>query len=169
MNLFVVEITPEASATSLCDKHVVKMPTESGQMLSHYLRTVHAFADVDLPGLAKSHHSHPVVKWTMLNNDNAYWHFRHFRALLAEYTSRYNKIHAYQYIADLLSNYLTGAYSEPKYYAVCVHDDCIAPGVLLNIGTIKEAVDSYRKDYHVHKSYFAVWKHGNVPLWYNAT
>ena len=34
MNIFVVDEDPRVAAKSLCDKHVVKMIVESGQMLS---------------------------------------------------------------------------------------------------------------------------------------
>ena len=44
MNVFVLNESPELSAQEQCDKHVVKMPTESAQMLS----TAHRLLDGEL-------------------------------------------------------------------------------------------------------------------------
>ena len=37
MNRFLIDHHPDAIAKAMCDKHIVKMPTEEAQMLSHVL------------------------------------------------------------------------------------------------------------------------------------
>ena len=168
MNMFTVEDSPEESAYALCDRHSVKMILESTQMLSHYMRTKHHDVKIDnMPNLAKSHFSHPVTIWTLKNVDNATWHLRHLIALNDTYTARYNRDHVHRSLTDVFSKYIQSSVS-PKFFPVCVHDDCYAPGVLMRSGTLAETIASYRADYNKHKAYFAKWKMGNVPIWFHA-
>ena len=167
MNMFTVEDSPEESAYALCDKHSVKMISESTQMISHYIRAIHPNVKSDkMPALAKSHFSHPVTVWTLKHVDNASWHLRHLIALNNTYTSRYGREHVYRPLTDIFSLYIRSD-NQPKFFPVCVHDDCIASGVLLRSGTLAEAIASYRADYNKHKAYFAKWKMGNVPVWFH--
>ena len=115
MNLFVLDKDPIKAAQLQCDKHVVKMIVESGQMLS----TAHRMLDGlqtrrksksgktmskywELPDSREEvlykavHMGHPCTVWTMANDNNYRWHFDHFSALCHEYTYRYGKVHATQ-------------------------------------------------------------------------
>src|SRR6056300_790047 len=112
MNIFVLDNDPIEAAQLQCDKHVVKMITESAQMLC----TAHRILDGDITirdsnsGKRKVkywvlndkreqnyykavHMNHPCTVWTMKSTDNYNWHYRHFIALCDEYTYRYNKVH----------------------------------------------------------------------------
>lgn len=114
MNIFVLDKDPIVAAQLQCDKHVVKMVTESAQMLS----TVHRVLDgVPVKKPSKSgktmrthydlyegqddlemetllmdnvHEKHPCTLWSMINTANYDWHWEHLKALCEEYTYRYH-------------------------------------------------------------------------------
>lgn len=114
MNIFALSSCPVEAAQLQCDKHITKMPTESAQMLC----TVHRMLDgtyeqrrsksgrkLDywvLPDEREKtfykpvHMNHPCTRWTMRNDANYMWHYRHFIALCEEYTYRYGRVHACQ-------------------------------------------------------------------------
>ena len=82
MNIFILDEDPIQAARMQCDKHVVKMPLESAQMLSAAHRTI----DYDtLPTDSKiyqvSHQHHPCTKWVMKSLANYMWLWNHFKAL----------------------------------------------------------------------------------------
>jgi hypothetical protein len=96
MNIFYTDHDPAVAAQSLPDKHIVKMPVETVQML------VSALVRWDLqPNVATKagtihkggYHKHPSTVWAGDNRENAWWLLRHGFALCAEYTKRYGKVH----------------------------------------------------------------------------
>lgn len=109
MNVFAVDYDPELAAMSLCDQHVVKMVTETAQILSTHIRSdfehnrVHInsnyhgeIASNILPFLYKSTHKHhPILKeLNNLERVNIVWLLKHFQALEREYRYRFDKNHA---------------------------------------------------------------------------
>lgn len=92
MNIFAVDEDPEAAARALVDKHVVKMPLETAQILSTAVRE-RGHAD-DLTFLYDSTHSgHPCVRWAGASPANFAWTLRHGLALGREYAHRYEDSH----------------------------------------------------------------------------
>lgn len=91
MNIFVTSSCPIESAKFLDDKRVVKMCLESAQMLSTALAERGV---VDSRLYKPTHKNHPCNVWTRETRGNFFWLFRHFQALLAEYSRRYGKLHA---------------------------------------------------------------------------
>ena len=101
MNIFVTDPCPRRSARSLPDKHIVKMPLESCQMISIiYSKWYFNWGDIyridgqpyeTRKGAFKSH---PCTKWAAENHYNLAWLIAHGIALCGEYTHRYNKIHS---------------------------------------------------------------------------
>ena len=111
MNIFVLNTHPVYAAQEQCDKHIVKMVLESGQMLS----TAHRILDGELyyaltekgrkvkryrlsddreSVLYKAvHFNHPCTVWTMENSANYTWHYTHFQALAYEFEYRFEKPH----------------------------------------------------------------------------
>lgn len=89
MNIFWLDQDVTKMAEYHCDKHVVKMPTECGQMLSDVMRR---YGMEDAP-YKPSNPNHPCTKWAgdgLLN----YKKLREIAyALCKEYTSRYGKVH----------------------------------------------------------------------------
>ena len=101
MNIFVVDENPHASARQLPDKHVVKMPLESCQMLSIVFSkwyydwgTVPKQDGCDYSTEKGAFRNHPCTKWAAENIYNTAWLIVHGLALCTEYTYRYGKIHA---------------------------------------------------------------------------
>ncbi len=88
MNIFVLNECPTISAQEMIDKHVVKMPTESMQMISttlDYLGLPCPYKPVML--------NHPCTIWARKSRNNFQWLVSHCLALCKEYTVRYNKTH----------------------------------------------------------------------------
>ncbi len=89
MNLFATDPCPEISARNLDDKRVVKMVTETAQMIC----TIAAGDGVKNLPMKPTHANHPVVKWCDADEGNLAWLINHHYKLSGEYTHRYGKIH----------------------------------------------------------------------------
>ena len=104
MNIFYLDPRPDMAAEMHCDKHVVKMILEYGQLLS----TAHRVLDGDdaHPDLYKiAHKNHPSTIWTRSSSQHYDWLFRLFRMVNVEYTLRYNKFHlTWKKLGKLLEN-----------------------------------------------------------------
>ena len=98
MNIFVLDDCPVISAEQMLDKHVVKMPTESMQMISTCLDHM-GYDSPYRPVML----NHPCTIWARESKDNMRWLIRHTSALCKEYTKRYNKRHK---VEDTLEEYL---------------------------------------------------------------
>ncbi len=100
MNIFAVNNDPYLAAYQLPDKHVVKMPLETCQMLSIvYSDWYHNIGQVfksngDRYKTEKgAFRNHPCTKWVAESPHNIAWLLEHGIALCEEYTYRYNKEH----------------------------------------------------------------------------
>ena len=100
MNIFVTNQCPIQSARNLPDKHVVKMPLETCQMLSiiysDWYYGVGKLYKSDGTPYRTSHgafRNHPCTQWAAANQYNLSWLIVHGIALCNEYTARYNKVH----------------------------------------------------------------------------
>ena len=99
MNIFVTDFCPIKSAQVLPDKHIVKMPLETCQMLSIVASKKWGHGFGDLPRLDGSPYktekgafrNHPCTIWAQQNWS---WLIRHGLALCDEYTYRYGKAHS---------------------------------------------------------------------------
>ena len=163
VNVFVIEHTPELSAASQCDKHVVKMTLETAQILCSAIR-LHddeGIYDSDLYKL--SHKNHPVTKWASLNRGNFDWLVRHGIALSDEYTARYGKIHK-STEKIILCNKLRKVIPDGK-----MTKHCLAMPDEYKVDCV---VESYRNYYRAEKQFFSIrgkvipatWKR-NKPNW----
>jgi len=185
MNLFILDKDPVTAAQQQCDKHVVKMIVESGQMLS----TVHRMLDgkeirrpsksgrtmvkyyVHLNPLLENtlykavHFNHPCTVWTRESNENYDWHYQHFVALCDEYTYRYEKKHQTD---RLLRNILSKPPSKiPRVpmtefkLAMKSNPECMVEG---------DPVKSYRLYYQTKQARFKMdWTKREVPNWFITT
>ena len=100
MNIFVTDSCPIQSARNLPDKHIVKMPLETCQMLSiiysDWYYGVGKLYKSDGTPYRTSHgafRNHPCTQWAAANQYNLAWLIRHGYALCDEYTQRYGKVH----------------------------------------------------------------------------
>lgn len=109
MNIFALSECPEESAKQMIDKHVIKMPTETCQMLhTNLLYFQFPKEHGKEPTLAelKAFHvasgsklmkpamlNHPSTIWARQSRENYMWLYEHGLALCEEYTYRYDKKH----------------------------------------------------------------------------
>ena len=104
MNIFVTDPSPYVSAKCLPDKHVVKMPLETCQMLSivcshkwgHGYGELHRINGEPYKTAKGAFSSHPCTIWANESLTNTWWLLKHGLALCAEYTHRYGKVHSCQ-------------------------------------------------------------------------
>lgn len=156
MNVFVLSLDPVQAAQDQCDKHVVKMATETAQILC----TVAHAHGIPAPFL-QTHPHHPSTVWAGESKQNAEWLLRHGLALCHEYTHRYRWIHdSEQAIHDLararLPDYLLDIGQTPFALAMPDHYRVMDP------------VESYRRFYLGDKARFARWTHRQPPDWWLA-
>lgn len=97
MNIFILDWDHETCARWHCDKHVVKMPLETAQMLS----TVHHRYTGDGPYRA-IHQKHPCTLWAGQTVENYRWLWRLGKHLCREYTYRYEKTHSCERVLAIL-------------------------------------------------------------------
>ena len=112
MNIFTLSKDPKESANQLLDKHIVKMPTETCQMLHTniiYMQYVHVYGKEPQLRELKAFHkeigselmkpamlNHPSTIWARQSIANFHWLYQHGIALCEEYTYRYDKVHGSQ-------------------------------------------------------------------------
>jgi len=101
MNIFVTDPNPIQSAVNLPDKHVVKMPLETCQMLAiiysdwyYGVGKLHRANGIPYATARGAFRNHPCTQWAAANQYNLAWLIQHGYALCAEYHSRYDKTHA---------------------------------------------------------------------------
>ena len=92
MNIFILSEDAEECAKMMCDKHVVKMPTESLQMLSTIADHL-GYKNVPFKPVMLNH---PCTIWARESRQNFSFLLTHTAALCAEYTVRYEKKHKVQ-------------------------------------------------------------------------
>ena len=100
MNIFVTDPCPIQSARNLPDKHIVKMPLETCQMLaiiySDWYYGVGKLYKKDGTPYATARgafRNHPCTQWAADNQYNLAWLIEHGLALCTEYNLRYDKVH----------------------------------------------------------------------------
>ena len=98
MNIFTVDESPFQAAIALPDKHIVKMPLESAQMLAVCMGQ-HGLGLGKLRKLDGSHYAdtafrhHPCTQWALSNFANMAWLIVHAQSLAYEYLHRYGRFH----------------------------------------------------------------------------
>ena len=100
MNIFVTNRCPVQSARNLPDKHIVKMPLETCQMLSiiysdWYYGVGKLYKSDGTPYRTQhgAFRNHPCTQWAAANQYNLAWLILHGIALCDEYYQRYGKVH----------------------------------------------------------------------------
>ena len=104
MNIFVTSPDPVQCAQVLPDKHIVKMPLETCQMLSivcsdkwgHGYGNIHRINGEPYKTEKGAFRNHPCTVWANKSLVNTWWLIAHGIALCQEYTYRYTKVHSCQ-------------------------------------------------------------------------
>ena len=128
MNIFVTDPSPVASAQVLPDKHIVKMPLETCQMLSIVASDKWGHGFGILPKLDGTPYktekgafrNHPCTVWAQ---DNYTWLILHGLALCYEYTHRYGKKHSCQSTIAHCTQIFPPQDHDPKSFAFAGPDE----------------------------------------------
>ncbi len=153
MNIFVLSEDPVEAAIMQCDKHVIKMSLETAQLLCSPFENGHA-------PYRRTHYNHPCAVWTRTSRENYEWLLTHGRALCAEYTFRYQRVHKSAEVIAWCAEHFEGLVFPQRGltpFALTMDDEYKLNG----------AVASYRNFYIKAKSRFARWERGrDMPAWY---
>ena len=124
MNIFVTDSCPVQSAQNLPDKHIVKMPLETCQMLSiiysDWYYGVGKLYKSDGTPYRTAHgafRKHPCTIWAADSQYNLAWLIMHGLALCEEYTLRYHKVHTCQDVIHQATRIYDSIFDEPAYSA----------------------------------------------------
>lgn len=151
MNIFVLDLDPERCARYHCDKHVVKMITESAQMLCRVINNTGQVAPY-----RGGYKHHPCTIWAGESLANWRWLRDQALHLYTEYQHRYgDKVHkAGEVIKGL---------AEPD-----IPDIGLTPfaQAMPDIYKDHDAVVAYRNYYRGEKAGFATWRNRRTPRWF---
>ena len=183
MNIFVLDDNPVKAAEYHCNKHVVKMILEAGQMLcaahwtswlDHFgktrkefrlIRDIKAFLAENVPknkqpAWGLTHMNHPCTVWTRQSAENYSWHLELMNCLLIEYTSRYKKHHKAESLFHWLGTNLPVNFPVEGRtpFSICMSDDYKVDN---------DPIQSYRTYYLKDKVRFAKWEpRSKTPDWF---
>lgn len=175
MNIFFVDHNPKQAALDLPDKLIVKMPTETAQIMSSVVlkRLKNNLTTSERDGVVKnlcgfpvSTYLHPATLWAEESYMNFIWLYKHGLALCEEYFSRYHKQHgSMQYITFIVgllnANLLHFAKYDPTPHPLLMPDEFKDP---------QDPIASYRR-YILSKWYVvediekAYQKALDIPYW----
>lgn len=153
MNIFVLDESPQKSARYHCDKHVVKMITESRQMMKHAV-------DIHNKGKfsSRGYVNHPCSVWVRDTIDNYMWLYEMTAYLNEEYKHRYNKIEDHKSWTEIQS------WDMPECPATGLTQFALA--MPIEYQNQDNVVDSYRNYYIYEKQDFATWRKRERPIWW---
>lgn len=149
MNIFVLDREPVAAARAHCDKHVVKMTLETGQLLS----------TVAGRGYKPTHANHPCTRWAQESLANYTWLFDLGIELGREFERRFSKRHK---SAILIAEAL---WPPPALPDVGLTEFALAMPEQYKSA---DAVEAYRAYYRGEKAAFATYKNCQPPSWLGA-
>jgi hypothetical protein len=176
VNLFALDEDPILAAESACNQHIVKMPTETAQMLC-YVTARHnpdqdwgTFPRRHADGTAHpyrttgSHRNHPCTLWAGETQDNWKWVVEHGLAMCAVYTRRYSKsgappkIHKAQAVIEWCRDFTTPPPAgDLQPFTQAMPEEFRCPN----------GVDAYRNFYLGDKARFATWRpRAEPPTWW---
>ena len=183
MNMFVLDEQPQKAAEYHCNKHVVKMILEAGQMLctAHWMswlenfgktrkdfrlmRDVKDYLRINVPKERQppwgiTHVNHPCSIWTRQTAENYFWHLDLMACLLDEYTSRYKRQHKSNSVCHWLAENLPLCFPMQGLtpFPICMKEEYKVDN---------DPIQSYRNYYIKDKVRFAKWEpRANTAQWF---
>lgn len=154
MNIFILDNDRDKSIKYLPDKHVVKMPLESTQLLCGAYHIL-GQADTQQYLYKPTHLKHPCSLWVMESVDNWEWLREYTIKLGEEYSYRYGKQHKSVELAKTLStpSYESKGLTE---FAKCVPIEFRELSV----------VEAYRQYFIEQKQHLKTYTKRNIPEWW---
>lgn len=168
MNIFVVHHDPLQAAQDLPDKLVIKMPTESLQMLTPFIYNTFGLQIPKKVGgfySTKGFANHPCSKWLYESHSNVMWLLIHAWTMCKEYTLRYEKTHGVLLPLETIASIL----NDRKINDILFPHENHTPFVQAMPAQCKNpdsAVLAYR-GYLMDCKGYCEWKHTNPPLWWD--
>jgi hypothetical protein len=156
MNIFYLDKDITKCVEALCDKHVVKMSTETVQIISTAYFLLSGAEGVYKP----THNHHPCVKWAVKSFANFKWLCEYAFALGLEYTKRYNKLHLAIEKLNLWT--IKTSLNELPFLESCFTDP---PQCMPDKYKNQCVIQAYRDYYKGEKLTFAKWKFTKIPEW----
>ena len=188
MNIFALSKCPTESAQQMIDKHVIKMPTETCQMLhtnilcmqyvqehgkEPQLKELKAFhQEIGSELMKPAMLNHPSTIWARQSLDNFDWLLYHGVSLCGEYTHRYEKEHGTQ--KRIVDCGLYREFIENHNYPL---DELTPVSIAMDDmyrieNTFDDewdfVIESYRHYYLEGKWRFAEWRKNRRPEWFPA-
>ena len=188
MNIFALSKCPTESAQQMIDKHVIKMPTETCQMLhtnilcmqyvqehgkEPQLKDLKAFhQEIGSELMKPAMLNHPSTIWARQSLDNFDWLLYHGVSLCGEYTHRYEKEHGTQ--KRIVDCGLYREFIENHNYPL---DELTPVSIAMDDmyrieNTFDDewdfVIESYRHYYLEGKWRFAEWRKDRRPEWFPA-
>lgn len=165
MNIFAVNNDPKLAACDLPDKLIVKMPTESLQLLTPWAFNAHGVYIQKPDGTnygTKGFANHPCAKWLYESPSNVAWLLCHAWEMNREYTRRYGKVHGTEQgldqIADLIYWHEPDlGWTDHTEFVQAMPEEFKVPG---------DAVTAYRNYINGYKGY-AEWRYSEKPTWWD--
>lgn len=154
MNIFVVDTDPVKAAASLCNKHIVKMPLETAQLLC---TAVYVLSGIKTP-YKPCYINHPCGVWTRQSEANFDWLVTHGLALCDAYTAEYGKEHKSAAVIRWAALNKPDCFQEQSLTA---HPTCMPAEYIVD-----DVVTSYRNYYNGAKAAIAKWKKRTTPDWF---
>ena len=146
MNIFILDNDPIKAAQMHIDKHIVKMPLETAQILS----TICGYP------YRPTHRNHPCTVWARQTKGNYNWLVQLGFALCKEYSLRYSRRHKCKDVIEQLKyapEFIPDGERTP--FALAMPDECKQD----------DAVLAYRTYYRTHKKHIASWINRETPEW----
>lgn len=172
MNIFILSLNKRHAARYHCDKHIVKMPLETAQLLYTVLQLMGGsieYAPLTTTGnrgYKPTHTKHPCVLWLKESLSNFRWLCEFGIELCREYTYRYNRVHACQKHIEWLS---TQTPPDLPNVGLTPFKLAINRDKYPQLHTYKDAVLAYRAYYISDKAHLLKYTNRELPHWISTT
>ena len=157
MNIFILDKDITRSAQYHVDKHVVKMPLETAQLLCTARHELGE--DADTIPYRKTHANHPCGVWARESSSNYIWLCQFGLELCKEYTHRYGKVHKCQAVIE---NCIENT-PDPNIFTYLELTEF--PQAMDDEYKLNDPVLAYRNYYNGAKSHLHSWKNRQAPNW----
>ena len=157
MNIFVLDRDVVKSAQAHVDRHIVKMPLETAQLLCTARQEL--TGDADTIPYRKTHANHPCSVWARQSLANYTWLCNMGMELCKEYTYRYGKVHKCQAVIE---NCIENT-PDPNVFTYLELTEF--PQAMDDEYKLSDPVLAYRNYYNKAKAHLHSWKDRVAPVW----
>lgn len=169
MNIFILDKDIKTNVEYYPDKHIVKMGTEMGQMISAIYHIISPEKICEYHYKKASYINHPCTIWMRESLENFLYGVRLGLAILNEYYYRYERKENFIRLKNLLDYSLK---NPPKLkmigltkFARAIKKDKYPD--LLDIKKYPDTIEAYREYFRRDKKHLFKWTKRNKPNWLN--